>query len=93
MANKRRIMIRCPHENEEQVCEETWWEWFRWKYSKYWYGLLALTAILFSMLEILRHEEIDWNVSAALIAGLGLLVLFMIGYLKLWGKDKEEEEE
>ncbi|MFA5311830.1 MAG: hypothetical protein WC375_00760 [Methanomassiliicoccales archaeon] len=92
MAKKRRIVTSRSIEDEDEIEEETWGEWFRYKYAKYWYLLIALTVTLFTMLEILKHDEWDINVPLALIAGLGLAVLFSIGYLRIWA-DKDEEDE
>jgi hypothetical protein len=55
------------------------------------YRYIAITTTLFTMLEFLRHEEWSIRISAALISGFGLSILFILGYLKLWGGKNDEE--
>jgi len=90
MAKKRAITVKRPAEEPDGgVPEETWWEWFRYKYARYWYAVLAMGTTFFSSLEVLRHDEWDINVPLALIVLFGSSILFIWGYLKLfWGKNR-----
>ncbi|MCX6650781.1 MAG: hypothetical protein NT131_03880 [Methanomassiliicoccales archaeon] len=89
MATKRKLVIHNTETVEEEGEEPPSQPWLKRVYAKYWFWLLALALATMVPLEIVtRHEEwggLRW--SAAFIFIAGVVILFVILYLKIWGKD------
>jgi|APHig6443718053_1056840.scaffolds.fasta_scaffold394051_2 hypothetical protein len=88
MATKRKLVIHNTEEVEEEEEETPSQPWLKRVYARYWFWLLALALVTMVPLEILSHEEWgDLRWSAAFIFIAGVIVLFVIMYLKIWGKE------
>jgi polyferredoxin len=88
MATKRKLVIRNPEPMEPELPEEPKRSWLKRVYAKYWFVLAAIVLITFVPLELMGHEEwgdLRWPASFIFIAGV--LVLFAILFLKIWGRD------
>jgi hypothetical protein len=88
MATKRKLVIHNTEKVEGEEEEVPSQPWLKRVYARYWFGLLVLAIVTMVPLEILRHEEwgnLRWSATFIFIAGV--LVLFAIIYLKIWGKN------
>ena len=77
---------------------QTWNEWLKETFIRYWFAVVALLADIFISLEVLRHQELSIRVELAVIVFVILLAVEITVYLFLWGKNgiwifNENEEE
>ena len=76
---------------------QTWNEWLKETFIRYWFIVLAILSDIFICLEVLRHQEISFRVELAGIIFVVMSALEIVAYLFIWGKngiwifDDEEE--
>lgn len=92
MARKRKITVEReigvqePQEElPEKYKDQSWGDWARGTYAKWWYVLLSITADLFLGLEIARHLTGALGVALPIIVVLSLAAIELYLYHRLWG--------
>lgn len=88
MATKRKLVVRNPEPVEPELPPEPKVPWLKGIYAKYWFVLVTIVLVTFIPLELVSHDEwgeVRWPLSFIYIAGV--LVLFSILFMKLWGRD------
>lgn len=98
MARKRRLQVPVRSSESIQYRYQTWNEWLKETFIRYWFAVIALVLDIFICLEVLRHQELSFRVELSAIIFIALLAVEITAYLYLWGKngiwnfDEGEEE-
>lgn len=87
MARKRRLQVPVQPSESIQYRYQTWNEWLKETFFRYWFIVLAILADIFICLEILRHQELSFRVELAGIIFVAMSAVEITAYLLLWGKN------
>jgi hypothetical protein len=98
MATKRRLQVKVPQEDEEELLDEKhlpvtrrpdwgWHDWLLRDYLRYWYvaGILFLDVLV--VLEINKDVDSGLSISVPAIVLTGLVILEILVFRSLWGKE------
>jgi hypothetical protein len=87
MARKRRLSVPIRSSEPVQFRYQTWTEWLKETFIRYWFAVIALLIDIFLSLEVMRHQELSFRVELAAIIFVVLLAVEITVYLFLWGKN------
>lgn len=88
MARKRLIKVNPPVHTEIEVHQdESWSEWGKRKYARYWFILSCFFINIFVVLEVLRREELPYRYGVAAALTLFLVLVEIYSFRKLWGHE------
>jgi len=92
MARKRQIKVErvsATEPSEEEIPkkyrDESWGDWFKGSYAKWWYVLLCVIIDIFLALEISRYLSGSWAYFVPIIVVLILVMLEIYLFHHLWG--------
>jgi hypothetical protein len=98
MATKRRLQVKEPQEDEEEELDERhlpvikrpdwgWRDWLLRDYLRYWYVAGCLFLDVLVVLEINKDVDPGLSISIPVIVLIGMIMLEVLVFRSLWGKD------
>jgi UDP-N-acetylmuramyl pentapeptide phosphotransferase/UDP-N-acetylglucosamine-1-phosphate transferase len=85
MATKRVLRKTAPSAEPQPELEESWSDWLKGTYARYWYVLFCLFVDVVVGLEIFNRIDGVTGIVLAAVAVAALIALQVFIYVKAWG--------